>query len=362
MKRILSLILAVAIMALTIPVASALNYKGFICEKNSQGTYTITGCNLFSDESIVIPEEINGVKVTAIGQGAFQSKKSLASVTIPDSITSIGLMAFHGCPNLISVFIGEGVTNIGAKAFSGCSSLESINVKNTQMLGEYAFMGCKSLESFITESNLKVIGRSAFEGCELLSFMNLGENLLYIDKLAFSDCSAITEMNFPDTLGYIGERAFKNCSSLAEINIGTGELKIDAYAFENCSSLTEIAIPNNVTSIGQNAFAITNRDDLGVAHNITVICSQESPALSYLKAANVSVYVTELDTTISSFGDIDGNGQVETADAVSTLDIVSGIEEYHFTDYEMFLYDLNCDNRMDTDDVVIMLRKAAGLS
>ncbi len=362
MKKTLSVILAVALIVLTIPVASALNHKGFICEKNSQGTYTITGCNLFSDESIVIPEEINGIKVTAIGQGAFQSKKNLSSVTIPDSITTIGSMAFYGCPNLFSVFIGEGVTNIGAKAFNSCSSLTSINIKNTQLLGEYAFMGCKSLESFITESALKVIGRSAFEGCESLGFINLGDNLLYIDKLAFSDCTAITEITFPDTLGYIGERAFKNCSSLAEINIGTGELEINAYAFENCSSLTEIVIPNNVLSIGQNAFAITNKEDLGVAHNITVICSQDTPALSYLKSANISVYITELDTTISSFGDIDGNGTVETTDATSLLDIVAGIEEYDFTEYEIFLYDLNCDNFLDTDDIVLMLKKAAGLN
>lgn len=362
MKKIISVLLAMLVIAMSIPVASALNYQGFICEKNSQGTYTITGCNLFSDENISIPGQINGTDVTAIGQSAFQNKKNLATVTIPDTVTTIGTMAFYGCTNLISVFIGEGVTNIGAKAFNSCSSLESIDVNNTQLLGEYAFMGCKSLKSFITESNLKVIGRSAFEGCEALDFVNPGDALLYIDKYAFSGCISIAELAFPDTLGYIGERAFKNCALLSDVTIGTGELEICAYAFENCSALTELVIPDNVVSIGQNAFAITNSEDLGVSHNITVTCSENAPALTYLKSANVSVYIIELDTIISSFGDIDGNGEVETTDAKSLLDIVAGVEIYDFSEYEMFLYDLNCDNFLDTSDVHLILRKAAGLN
>ena len=46
-----------------------------------------------SAEDIIIPENINGVTVTAIGRSAFLSK-GLKSVGIPNSVTSIGASAF----------------------------------------------------------------------------------------------------------------------------------------------------------------------------------------------------------------------------------------------------------------------------
>ena len=56
--------------------------------------------------------------VTTIGDAAFYSCTSLASVTILDGVTTIGDGAFSNCTNLASVTIHEGVTTIGSYAFS----------------------------------------------------------------------------------------------------------------------------------------------------------------------------------------------------------------------------------------------------
>ena len=64
----------------------------------SSGTgITITG---YSGEggAITIPDEIDGLPVTSIGNFAFYLCTGLTSVTIPDSVTSIGYDAFAGCP------------------------------------------------------------------------------------------------------------------------------------------------------------------------------------------------------------------------------------------------------------------------
>ena len=362
MKRFFSIFLAVLFIVMSIPFAFALNYEGFVLNKDDKGNYVITECKIFSDSIINVPESVNGIPVTAIGSGAFRSKSNIYSVTIPDSVTSIGSMAFMGCKNLTDIEIGEGVTSIGAKAFSSCSSLSSIDVKNTTMIGEYVFAGCKSLGSFSAESGLKIIGRSAFEGCASLDYVNLGDALVYIDKLAFSGCESLQEIFFPDTLAFIGERAFSGCTSLSDVHIGSGELQIEAYAFENCSSLSEITIPDNVTSIGENAFAVTNTENLDVAYYVTICCNKNSPVMPYVKASNVSVYIMDEDVTISVFGDMNGNGEVDTEDAATALDITAGIEVNNLSDYEMFLYDLDCNNAIDTDDVILMLKKAANVA
>ncbi|MVX63098.1 leucine-rich repeat protein [Clostridium chromiireducens] len=53
-----------------------------------------------TDTELVIPNTINGVKVTSIGNSAFSLNYKLKSITIPNSITSIGKDAFLGCDNL----------------------------------------------------------------------------------------------------------------------------------------------------------------------------------------------------------------------------------------------------------------------
>ncbi len=61
----------------------------------------ITAINTIpADGHVVIPAEINGKPVTAIGEGAFSGWTSLTSVTIPDSVTEIEWNAFYGCDYL----------------------------------------------------------------------------------------------------------------------------------------------------------------------------------------------------------------------------------------------------------------------
>ena len=76
-----------------------------------------------SDASIVVPETIGGIKVTAIADSAFEGCASLTGIVIPESMTSIGNRAFYECTSLTSVVIPSSVTTIGAYPFDDCLSL-----------------------------------------------------------------------------------------------------------------------------------------------------------------------------------------------------------------------------------------------
>jgi len=75
---------------------------------------------------IVILSEIEGVKVTVIGNYAFSGCKGITSVVIPDGVTSVGHSAFKGCKELTNIFIPGSVRSFASGCFSGCTNLKKI--------------------------------------------------------------------------------------------------------------------------------------------------------------------------------------------------------------------------------------------
>ena len=109
-----------------------------------------------------------GVKV--IGDSAFQSCYSLASINIPNSVTTIGNSAFYECDSLTSINIPNSVTTIGNSAFCECDSLTSINIPNSvTTIGNSAFCDCDYLTSINIPNSVTTIGDCAFCGCGSLS-------------------------------------------------------------------------------------------------------------------------------------------------------------------------------------------------
>lgn len=66
--------------------------------------------------------------------------------------------------------------------------------------------------------------------------------------------SALTSITVPNNVTSIGDDAFYYCTSLTSINIPDSVISIGDAAFYDCRSLTSIVIPDSVTSIGDCAF------------------------------------------------------------------------------------------------------------
>ena len=120
---------------------------GFSVRDAGDGTLEIE--QVFDKEctEIVIPAEVDGKKITRIGNDAFQGCGKLTSVTMPQAgITYIGTSAFSGCESLTEITIPQGITAIEEGAFSGCSSLTNLVIpEGVTQLKASAFSGCVGL-------------------------------------------------------------------------------------------------------------------------------------------------------------------------------------------------------------------------
>ena len=188
----------------------------------SIGRYVFVGCSSLT--SIDVSENNN---IYSSEEGVLFNKEKTELIccpegkkglyVIPDSVTEIGLSAFYGC-RLTSVTIPEGVTSIGNSAFKYCSSLTNITIPEGVTRIEYeVFFGCSSLKN-----------------------ITIPEGVTYIAMYAFYDCSSLTSITIPEGVTSIGDYAFYGCSSLTNITIPEGVTSIGNYAFYGCSSLKDV--------------------------------------------------------------------------------------------------------------------------
>ena len=230
--------------------------QGLAYNINEDGeTCTVTGQGTCKDKDIVIPDTIDGYRVTSISSEAFKDCTSLVSVVLPNSVTSIGNEAFKDCTSLASVDIPTFLTSIGDSVFHGCMSLASVKMPDyVKTIGNSAFHGCTSLESVNIPESVKTIGTGAFSGCTHLASVYIPNSVKTIENSTFHGCTSLTSVVIPDSVTEIGNRAFLGCESLESVAISNSVTGIGYGAFYGCKSLASVVIPDSVTSIGDGAF------------------------------------------------------------------------------------------------------------
>ena len=99
------------------------------CSVNEEhSSVTIEGMEKKDETEVVIPDTINGLPVTGIGDWAFYECKNLKKIELPESIEKIGENAFDQCISLKEIRIPSRVTALGEWIFSGCSALEKVEL------------------------------------------------------------------------------------------------------------------------------------------------------------------------------------------------------------------------------------------
>lgn len=109
----------------------------FVCTASSN-SIAISGYN-GAGGALVIPDMINGLPVTAIGNGAFDNAAGVefTNIILNAGLRSIGDDAFAACVNLTSIIIPAGVTNVGGGAFNFCDNLKSVYFQGNAPVAPY---------------------------------------------------------------------------------------------------------------------------------------------------------------------------------------------------------------------------------
>ena len=93
-----------------------------------------------TNPDIVLPYEINGVPVVAIGANVFNSNEVVTKLIAPRTLTTIDRGAFAYTP--LTTLVAPSLTHVGDNAFGG-SSLTTLTAPSLTTIGDYAFESSK---------------------------------------------------------------------------------------------------------------------------------------------------------------------------------------------------------------------------
>ena len=243
---------------------------------------------------VLIPNEIDGRHVKAIGRRAFFNKKikeviipngikyigesafyrnELSSIVIPSSVTFIDERAFHVNP-IVKITIGDNVNLYNAFERNnfyytykdnwkraGTYILENdewkyyvdeeYSIDENGIITNYGGNETSlEIPSYINGFPVTGIGKMAFRE-KKLTYVTIPNTVKKIDAFAFCN-NNLTRVSIPDGVIFIDDSAFMD-NDLKFVDIPYSVTRIENSAFAN-NKLTSVSIPDSVFFIGKNAF------------------------------------------------------------------------------------------------------------
>lgn len=320
---------------------------------DSDGNAHITNC-ASGEKEIVIPENLDGAKVTEIDAKAFRAVHP-EKITIPASVEYISAdNPFAPCMSVKEIVVDDKNENYCAVDgvlyskdmkkllfYPNKKSVKSFNIPDGVEEVGIAAISETELEEITLPDSLSVIDRHSFSfNASLKSIDMSNTSIEYVDAMAFVNCTSLKEVLFSDSTVSIGLAAFLNCESLEEVTLPPALEEVLQSAFMG-TALTEIKIPSSVANIGYNAFGY--KDDENAVDDFLVIGDSGSAAQKY---------ATDTDDEYDYANDFEfkSTEAIQAEEELKALNpIVSGDYEYSIQDGEAML--LICAAMGDTIEV-----------
>jgi len=287
-------------LAIYVPPVYWTNGFGYSTNTNSVNIIGYNG----SDSIVIIPSKIAGLPVTSIDDNSFANKRSITSVSIPNTVTSLGSAVFSGSLKLTTVTIPDSVISFGEGIFSNSPNV-TINAS-------------QSLIAYLSQ-NWEALG---FRGNALLSLENDGtasgffvrmENWLlsdnsFISRLAAKILAAPNNyglavkqnqsLNFPAILPQtitLGKKYTNNVTSSSGLSVSQASGNT-AVATVSGNMLTLVGAGSTVITASQAGNALYNpvstTQTLVVNKGIQTLNFAAIPAQSYAAGKTLVMSVT----------------------------------------------------------------------
>lgn len=219
-----------------------------------------------TDTNIVVPDTIDGRKVTVLGNSTFQyctQASDIESVTLPDSLTTIEKNAFYNCEKLKSVTIPPNVSSIGLAAF--VEGLSESSLTEIKVDPENPYFSEKDGVVFSKDGTKLIVFPSGRSGD-----YQIPDGTVSVGDYAFYYCVNVSSITVPGSVRSLGEGAFGNCSSLTKAVLNEGLEEIGEYAFQSSSGIRDIIIPASVKLVGKNGLRLSSECRIRVLSTDTI--------------------------------------------------------------------------------------------
>lgn len=280
--------------------------------------------------------------VTTIDVCAFESNKTLKTITLHNGVTTIKMSAFMNCDALTSIDIPESVTEIGGGSFYSCDALTSIAIhKNLTTIGEEAFALCNSATAInVAAENPNYSSADGVlfnkDMTTLIQYplgnaaesYTIPDGVTTISEMAFYNCQYLTSVTIPASVTTISIDVFANSESIESITAvaeNPNYASVDGVLFDKAMTKliqypagkknSTYTIPDGVTTIGTCAFeSNTYLTTLNISEGVTTI---EESALQYCTALT--------DVTIPKSMRTIGDFAFFQCDALTNITILEGL-------------------------------------
>lgn len=254
-------------------------------------------------DPLIIPSEVSGCPVTAIGNEAFMNS-NVMEVVLPETIEFIDENAFGNCKYLNKINFPKNLKFIGMYAFYG-SGLIELNIDCPNLyISPWSFNLLDITDAYI---NARIIGEESFKSCINLKNLNFGENVERINSKAFTGCSSIENLQLPVSIKSVGSGAFAS-----------------DFLYDGVKSVTIPSGIEIIESLPEQRGDVGTSGLLSATHPLTdeSICVFDSNCIingwydteAHYYAISNNLKFNALDDI--SYGDINLDGNIGIADAV----------------------------------------------
>ncbi|MBR4626843.1 MAG: leucine-rich repeat protein [Ruminococcus sp.] len=243
-----------------------------------------------------VPDELDGYKITSLGEKVFFCNTDITYVKIPASITSVGSYAFSGCINLERAQLPDTLSEIGDGCFMSCTSLVEINLGDSiREIPEKCFFSCTALASAELPGKAESIGDKAFYGC-----------------------TSLKRLDIPDTVKTIGDEALGR------------RYEIRSSASENIPGFVLFGAEKSAAEKYASAYGIAFRKDHGVLLgdvDLNGLINAADASRVLKDAADAEMIGTQLSPLQRKNADMNFDGLVDARDASMILVAVANLQQ-----------------------------------